>query len=79
MLTSFLFRTAHLVQTHPSLRLLLGAILIGLGVVGVIAGGGHGGLIAAGVIAMIGGAAALRGGRNETRSSEKGDEPDSKR
>jgi hypothetical protein len=61
--SSFFLRIFHAIQEHPWLRVLVGLILIGLGLVGVFAGGGHGGLIPVGIVVALGGAMAISGPR----------------
>jgi hypothetical protein len=46
---------------HPWMRLLLGAMLIVTGVLTLLIGAGHGGLIAAGAFVLAGALTAIRG------------------
>jgi hypothetical protein len=61
ILTTLTVRVGHLFQTHPLLRLVLGAGLVVTGVLSLLLGVGHGGLIAAGGIVLAGALAAIRG------------------
>jgi hypothetical protein len=61
ILTALTVRVGHLFQTHPWLRLFLGAGLVVTGVLSLLVGFGHGGLIAAGTFVLAGAVAAIRG------------------
>jgi hypothetical protein len=60
-LTALTVRVGFLFQTHPWLRLFLGAGLVVTGVFSLLIGVGHGGLIAGGTFALAGAVAAIRG------------------
>ncbi len=74
-LTDITLRAAHALRTHPSLRLLLGAALVLAGVLSLLVGVGHGGLIAGGSIVLAGAVAAMRGEAIEEAGSPLPREP----
>ncbi len=47
------------IQTHPTLRIALGLAVVAGGVVAVVIGAGHGGLIVVGILLVVGGASAV--------------------
>jgi hypothetical protein len=55
------FHIGRALRTHPWIRLLLGAALVLAGVLSVLVGIGHGGLIAAGSFVLAGAITAIRG------------------
>lgn len=61
LLTTFTFRVGHAFQAHPWMRLLLGAVLVIVGLLALLLGAGHGGLIAAGAFVLAGAVTAIRG------------------
>jgi hypothetical protein len=68
-------RLGHLFQTHPWLRLFLGAGLVVAGVLSLLVGVGHGGLIAAGSIVLAGAIAAIRGNTARDADTHLSNEP----
>jgi hypothetical protein len=59
-LTAVSFHFGHALRTHPWMRLLLGAALVLAGILSVLLGIGHGGLIAAGSFVLAGAVTAIR-------------------
>jgi hypothetical protein len=59
-LTALAFRVWHALHAHPGARLLLGALLVVAGVLALLIGLGHGGLIAAGAFVLASALAAIR-------------------
>jgi hypothetical protein len=67
VLTDLLFRVGHALRTRPWGQILLGALVIIAGALGVFFGAGHGGLIVLGLLVLVGGATAIRGNRARVR------------
>jgi predicted phage tail protein len=66
VLTQLAVRLIYAIQAHPALRIGLGLLVAAVGVIALVAGGGHGGLIVVGVVLVAGGvtaAIAPRGSR----------------
>jgi hypothetical protein len=66
-ISELLFRVAHAVRTRPLLQILVGALLLVAGALEMLFGAGHGGLIAVGVLVLVGGASAIWGGTARAR------------
>lgn len=62
MIVSLLYRVGYTLRTSPWVRLSVGALLLTAGVLELFFGAGHGGLIAVGLLVLVGAATALRGG-----------------
>jgi hypothetical protein len=60
VLTALTFRVRHALHAHPGARLLLGALLVAAGVLALLIGVGHGGLIAAGAFVLASALATIR-------------------
>lgn len=75
VLTTLTVRAGHLFQPHPWLRLVLGAGLVVTGVLSLLLGVGHGGLIAAGSIVLAGALAAIRGNTAREEDTHASGEP----
>jgi hypothetical protein len=63
VLTELTVRMIHVIQAHPVLRIALGLLLAAGGLVAVVVGAGHGGLIVIGVLLVAGGVTAAISGR----------------
>jgi hypothetical protein len=75
LFTDLLLRTGHAFRTRPWLRLFAGAILLCAGAANLFFGAGHGGLIAFGVLLLVGGAAAIKAGRTPAPRKPTDDPP----
>jgi hypothetical protein len=69
-LTGVLFRVGQAVRTRPLLQIVVGVLLLVAGALEVLFGAGHGGLIAFGVLVLVGGATAIRGGNARARRTD---------
>ena len=63
VLTDLMFRVGHAMHTRPWVQIVVGALVIIAGALGVFFGAGHGGLIVFGLLVLVGGATAIRGNR----------------
>lgn len=70
MLTALAFRAIHAIHAHPLLRVAIGLLVTVLGVLLVVLGGGHGGLVAAGIVLGAGGVSAAVSGRQRSKPSD---------
>jgi hypothetical protein len=75
VLTALTFRVRHALHAHPGARLLLGALLVVAGVLALLIGVGHGGLIAAGAFVLASALAALRGNAVQKTDNAEAPEP----
>jgi hypothetical protein len=74
VLTDLLFRVGHVIRTRAWAQIVVGAFLVIAGALGVFFGAGHGGLIAFGLLVLVGGATAIRGNRARARSDAERDQ-----
>jgi hypothetical protein len=75
-LTNLIFRVGHAIRAHPWIQVVLGVLLVGAGALAVLVGAGHGGLIAAGALVLVGGVTAARGGRGRALKSPDDEAPE---
>jgi hypothetical protein len=62
VLADLMFRIGHAIRSRPWMQVVVGLLLVGAGALAVFVGAGHGGLIAAGALVLVGGVTAARGG-----------------
>lgn len=67
----FMFRVAHVLRENPWARALLGGMMIAAGVIWVIVGAGHGRLVAAGALLLVGGVVSGVGGLRKKLVAER--------
>ena len=74
-LTDLMFRLGHVIRHRPWMQVVVGALLVGAGALAVLVGAGHGGLIAAGALVLVGGATAIRGGHAQASQNAEHEKP----